>query len=483
MKKFFSLVFLFLLFLFSGISASASTFHESLPENRREEISIIDEYTVKVGLGPDQRSVSCNILDAVGSIPSINGTTEPDVVYVNKEKVHHISKGLYTWDRAGKYRVRLTTKYIREFGDITIRVPNEAAAGESIPEKMEEAHRVPSYYQNLPEDKREEITIIDPYMVEVGMGSDLRTVASNIQDAIQSIPTVEEDRFPEFVNVNGRPIFFIGNGLYSWDSEGNDPVRLTTRFIKKYGNIKVSIVPLDSPATPPKKINKQLSEKASMEKKSPSTTTSVPVKKDVVVLTPDPVKKIEGAFSLPKEEDITTSSKKVKVAKIQPQVSNRQQAKPASPAPVKKKGLGLKGFRKAQFGMDMQQVKQVIREDFKLDDSQIKTFGREKNILAISTDKLSESGESASVQYYFSNDKLARVNVLWGPSENTDQLAAKLVQQFLSLRFLEKQSPENRDAQLYYGKDSQGNELKLSWANSPDGNSRPLSLSYLAFNP
>ena len=90
--------------------AFSSSFHRNLPENRREEITVVDDYTVAVGLGSDQASISCTILDAVGSLPSIDGVTEPDVVYVNKEMVHHIRKGLYTWDLEGKYRVRLTTK-------------------------------------------------------------------------------------------------------------------------------------------------------------------------------------------------------------------------------------------------------------------------------------------------------------------------------------------------------------------------------------
>jgi hypothetical protein len=91
---------------------------------------------VKVGLGPDLRSVNCTILDAVGSIPSVNGKTEPDVVYLNNEKVLHIRKGLYAWHREGKYRVRLTTKYIREFGEITIRIPSQHAATVKFEESL-----------------------------------------------------------------------------------------------------------------------------------------------------------------------------------------------------------------------------------------------------------------------------------------------------------------------------------------------------------
>ena len=201
LKTPFLLVFLiyFAPFLLPGSFASSSSFHRNLPENRREEITIVDDYAVRVGLGSDQQSVSCTILDAVGSLPSIDGATEPNVVYVNNEMVHHIRKGLYTWDRNGKYRVRLTTKYIRQFGEILIRIPGPNAS-QPVIEKSE--NLTPLFYQSLPENKREEITIIDSYMVEVGLGPDLRSVASNIQDAIQSIPMVGEEEFPEFDHEN-----------------------------------------------------------------------------------------------------------------------------------------------------------------------------------------------------------------------------------------------------------------------------------------
>ena len=243
MAQIFVLVFIFVFSLpvngqsIATLSKTASTFLNNLEENKREEITVIDNYSVKVGLGPDQYSVSSTILDAVASIPLVNGKTEPDVVYVNKEKVYHIRKGLYAWDGEGEYRVRLTTKYIREFGEITIRIPSQAAAIK----KTDITKTVPTYYESIPENKREEITIIDYFMVEVGLGSGLGSVKSTLQDAIKSIPSVTGEAFPEFVFINGASIFFIGNGLYSWDSEGNSPVRITTAFIKKFGNILVSV--------------------------------------------------------------------------------------------------------------------------------------------------------------------------------------------------------------------------------------------------
>ena len=89
-----------LVFLTSVLPVSGNPFYNSLPDSKREEIKIIDDHTVEIGIGPDNRSVSCNILDAVQSIPYVGAGGEPDTV-VNKEKVHHFRKGLYTWDREG----------------------------------------------------------------------------------------------------------------------------------------------------------------------------------------------------------------------------------------------------------------------------------------------------------------------------------------------------------------------------------------------
>ncbi|MBT6857013.1 MAG: hypothetical protein HOA09_15780, partial [Nitrospina sp.] len=60
-----------LIFLTSALPVSGNSFHNSLPGPKREEIKIIDDHTVEVGTGPDNRSVSCNILDAVQSIPYV----------------------------------------------------------------------------------------------------------------------------------------------------------------------------------------------------------------------------------------------------------------------------------------------------------------------------------------------------------------------------------------------------------------------------
>jgi hypothetical protein len=456
MAQIFVLVFIFLFSVpvkgqsKTAPSITASSFHNDLEENRREEITIIDNHSVKVGLGPDQRSVSCTILDAVGSIPLVNGKAEPDVVYVNKEKVHHIRKGLYAWDRAGKYRVRLTTKYIREFGEITIRIPSQSAEIE----KTDLAETTPSYYESLPENKRDEITIIDNYMVEIGLGSDLGTVKSIIQDAIKSIPSVGE-AFPEFVLVNGDPIFFIGNGLYSWNLEGSNPVKLTTAFIKKFGTIRVS-VPRHSQGD-----DTVLTKPAIASLESDETALK---KQPAEIIKPE-------ESQIPKGKDIAIAS------------ASHHKIKAVPPPEKTIKTFGLKGFRLARFGMDISQVKNAIQKDFDIDESMIKTSKLEGNILTILTTRLSAKGDEASVQYFFSptNKRLKKVLVSWEPSENTDNLAVKLINQFLNLRFLKLQPPN--EAHLYYGKDTYGNAIKLSWAESSKSPQpqRPLLLSYLEF--
>ena len=132
--------------------------------------------------------------------------------------------------------------------------------------------------------------------------------------------------------------------------------------------------------------------------------------------------------------------------------------------------------------MDISQVKNAIQKDFKVDESGIEISG---NIITIFTTRLSEKGDESSVQYFFSstNNRLKKVLVSWEPSENTDNLAVKLINQFLNLRFLELQPPN--EAHLYYGKDTYGNAIKLSWAESSKSphSQRPLLLSYLEFSP
>ena len=148
-----------LVFLTSILPVSGNPFYNSLPDSKREEIKIIDDHTVEIGIGPDSRSVSCNILDAVQSIPYVGAGGEPDT-FVNKEKVHHFRKGLYTWDREGNYRVRLTTKYIREFGNIQIHIadtPTPKEEPEPVAHKKKTAPPAPELLPSLSEKPETEL--------------------------------------------------------------------------------------------------------------------------------------------------------------------------------------------------------------------------------------------------------------------------------------------------------------------------------------
>ena len=148
-----------LVFLTSVLPVSGNPFYNSLPDSKREEIKIIVDHTVEIGIGPDNRSVSCNILDAVQSIPYVGAGGEPDTV-VNKEKVHHLRKGLHTWDREGNYRVRLTTKYIREFGNIQIHIadtPTPKEEPEPVAHKKTTASPAPELLPSLSEKPETEL--------------------------------------------------------------------------------------------------------------------------------------------------------------------------------------------------------------------------------------------------------------------------------------------------------------------------------------
>ena len=213
------------LFLLSfPLPVLGNQFHNSLPDQKLEEIKIIDNHTVEIEIGPDNRSVSCNILEALQSIPYVGVGGEPDTVFFNKEKLYHFRKGLYTWDREGKYRVRLTTKYIRDFGNIQIHVPE---AGTVMQEKKKTSGKniTSAFHQSLSQNIKEEITIIDEGMVEVAIGPDDHSVSATILHAIKSIPSVKEGVEPKNVLINEEPIHHVKKGVYAWDTEGRNLVR------------------------------------------------------------------------------------------------------------------------------------------------------------------------------------------------------------------------------------------------------------------
>lgn len=97
-------------------------FHELLPLNKKEEIRIVDDYTVEVSLGSEKKWVSSNILDALKSIPVVSDNNMPYEASFRERTIFLQQNGRYTWSQEGKDPVKLTSKDIREKGNIIIQV-------------------------------------------------------------------------------------------------------------------------------------------------------------------------------------------------------------------------------------------------------------------------------------------------------------------------------------------------------------------------
>jgi hypothetical protein len=462
-----------LIALFPALPVLANSYYDSLPNPKREEIKIIDDHTVEVGIGPDNRTVSCNLLDAVQSIVGSGG--RPSTVFVNKEKIHLFHNELYTWDRWGKYRVRLTTKYIREFGNIRIHVPEE---GGQLLKEREPAGPSSSYLQNLPQKIREEITIIDEDMVEVAIGPDNHSVSTTLNHAVKSIPSVKEN--PDHVFVNDEPVYHIKEGVYAWDTEGKNLVRLTSKYIRKFGNIRIHIAD-----------NKSLSTPAEGTLLIPKDTTHLP---KAEISTPEKSSKVfmhkiqEKDSSVKKPEIIPTPE----VLASLPAVNGKTfaQPKPASPAEPQKIQTGVvKGFRLAQFGMSEEQVIKAIFVDFNLQEKEIEKRRHPKSgqrILTIASLTLAPNNGKAWVHYYFSSldQTLNRVDVIWGHPDHPKVDPAilqesanrfqNLFTQFRQLKTQTKSLVAKQEPYVFYGMDKVGNGIKMMWDKAFDKNFKPI---------
>jgi hypothetical protein len=449
-------------------------FHNSLPDLKFEEIKIIDNHTVEIEIGPDNRSVSCNILEALQSIPYVGVGGEPDTVFFNKEKLYHFRKGLYTWDREGKYRVRLTAKYIRDFGNIRIYVPE---AGAVMPQKQKTSGKniTSAFHQSLPQNIKEEITIIDEGMVEVAIGPDDHSVSTTILHAIKSIPSVKEGVEPNNVLVNEEPIHHVKKGVYAWDIEGRSLVQLTAKYIRKFGNIKIhladkeySYVLRNEPSPLPYKDPTSLIESFS--------STNFPEKHD-----PRPaVKEIfiqkKNIFS----EPIVTHSDIKKEPFLQPVPLTRW-------LPHKIMTGVIKGFRLAQFGMSEGRVIKTIQADFSQPETNIekrKDPKTDQRILTISSSTLNPKNGKALIHYYFSfqGQTLVRVDVIWGHPDYSKvdhsvlhQSAEKFKNLFSRLVTQSANPTEDNSPYIFYGEDMLGNGVKLKWDTPYKTHFQPLS--------
>lgn len=470
-----------LILLFPAYPVFGNSFYNSLPDNKREEIKIIDNHTVEVGIGSDNRSVSCNILDAIQSIPYVGSGGKPATVFVNKERIFLFHNKSYTWDRESKYRVRLTTKYIREFGNIRIHVPKEGA---TLMEEVQPAASTlsSSYHQNLPQNIKEEITIIDENMVEVAIGPDDRSISTTLLHAVKSIPSVKEHVEPNHVFVNDEPVHHIRKGIYAWDAEGKNPVKLATKYVQSFGNIKIHIIdektlsnfddetepgaskePIDSPeprtlptADPNEKIEKEIQGEVFTQKKQ----------------TPEP--EIIEPPSIVDEKSFTSP-------------------KPSSPIEPKiiKTGI-VKGFRLAQFGMSEEQVIQAIEADSGLPEKRVEKRRdpeSSQRILTLASLALDPANGKALVHYYLSSPEqtLNRVDVIWGhpdqPKVDPAMLkksAKKFKDLFTQFRLLKTQTKDpvtGKGSYLFYGVDTMGNGIKMMWATPLDKNFKSIPKS------
>jgi hypothetical protein len=466
---------LFFLLSFS-LPVFGSEFHTSLPDLKFDEIKIIDNHTVEIEIGPDNRSVSCNILEALQSIPYVGVGGEPDIVFFNKEKLYHFRKGLYTWDREGKYRVRLTTKYIRKFGNIRIHVPE---AGTVMQEKQKTSGKniTSAFHQSLSQNIKEEITIIDEGMVEVAIGPDDHSVSATILHAIKSIPSVKEDVEPKNVLINDEPIHHVKKGVYAWDIEGRSLVQLTTKYIRKFGNIKIhlagenpSYVSRNEPGPLQYKFPTSLIESFSrtnfLDKNEPR-----PAVKEILI-------QKKNIFP----EPIVTHSDIQEEPFAQPVPSTRW-------LPHKIMTGVVKGFRLAQFGMSEDRVIKTIQADFSQSGNNIAKRNdpiTDQRILTISSSTLNAKNEKALIHYYFSSEDqtLVRVDVIWGHPDYSKvdhsvlhQSAEKFKNLFSQLVTQSANPAEDNNPYIFYGEDMLGNGVKLKWDTPYNNDFQPLSKS------
>lgn len=297
-----------------------------------------------------------------------------------------------------------------------------------------------AFYDSLPDIKLEEIIIIDNYTVEVGIGSDNHSVSCNIFDAVNSIPNFRSDINQDTVFVNNQKIYYFREGLYTWDRKGKHRVRLTTNYIRKFGNIQIHI-PNREPKTPPE------------------------IKQRIEPI-PPPAKNL---------------------------LENTVPARKPAPKKLKKKttrGGIIKGFRLAQFGMDKKQLAKAIQVDFDLAESEIEIQVDPKSgqhILSVASEVLDPDNGIALINYYLSSQDqtLNRVEVIWGhPDHSTVEpltlikSAKKFKNLFSQFRYLttpDKKALKNKKAYIFYGIDSGGNGINMQWDNPHEKDIQPKS--------
>ena len=511
-------------------------FYNSLSDLKLEEIKIIDNHTVEIGIGADNRSVSCNILEALQSVPYVGAGGEPDTVFFNKEQIYHFRKGLYTWDREGKYRVRLTTKYIRDFGSIQIHVPE---AGTVIQEKQKTSIKsfTSAFHQSLSKNIKEEITIIDENMVEVAIGPDDHSVSATILHAVKSIPSVKEGVEPKSVFINGESINHVKEGVYAWDIDERNAVHLTTKYIRKFGNIQVSVtgeessfvarsesrptpykdpaalIELFSTANLPEKheprpaVKEILIEKKNIFPEPKITHPDIKESSSVARNEPRPVPykdpaglvELFSTANLPEKHEPRPAVKEILIDKKnifpEPKITHPDIKEEPFVLPVPSTRLlphkimagVVKGFHLAQFGMSVERVIKAIQADFSQSGNNIekrKDPETDQRVLTISSRTLNPQNGKALIHYYFSlqDQTLIRVDVIWGHPDYSKvdhavlhKSAEKFKNLFSQLVTQSANPEEGNNPYIFYGEDMLENGVKLKWDTPYNNLFQPLS--------
>ena len=254
------------------------------------------------------------------------------------------------------------------------------------------------FHKSLPRKIREEIRIIDDFTVEVGLGSDRKSVSGSIEDAVQSIPLVGRGNKPKKAFVGDTRIYKQKNGLYTWDKRGRKDVRLSAEDVKKQGIIRVSLERKSRPVEPVK-------EPARKAKIEPEEKT---------------VERAEEPIREPGE------------TKSQTTVITQEPA-------------GIKGFRSARFGMAENEIYNAIATDFQVRGDQVEPITDMVNKtsgLAVTVPNLLANSGLARVAYVFGyrTKKLIQVNILWGfpITPNADAQALVSTANTLRNHFLKK---------------------------------------------
>ncbi len=104
---------------------SGNSFYKKLSLPKRDEISILDCRTVKVGLGIDQRRVSVSVEEAIKSIPCVDPNAMPAKAFVQSRPIFRQKNGYYTSDKEGRLDVEFIAEDIRTYGPIQIQIENQ----------------------------------------------------------------------------------------------------------------------------------------------------------------------------------------------------------------------------------------------------------------------------------------------------------------------------------------------------------------------